>query len=248
MNELKAVELLKIQRELLEIPRGTERFESYLKILTGGKNDLNLPIASFNPMSKEHVGVVLDQLVVYKAESLLAETVNTFNRDHPKLIWPFKVGLVVVDDVKGGWTCRETIELGRLTSISGEMKRNWLTVLWWCSDNVDIHTLRKSMTSQIFKLLYIHKNGPIKTLGDLVNLEAKAQKISSDQSETKDAPWMEKFFKFLSSSDTPTMISAFFGDPAAEKLGYTKLGFPKDAGIIFSRTLNTQDSQRNEIV
>ncbi|MGE3758619.1 MAG: hypothetical protein AB7H97_12725 [Pseudobdellovibrionaceae bacterium] len=232
---LQLVEILKIQKELLSLPRSKERFDVYLKTMTGGTDDLMIPIGSFNPMSKEHVSSVIDQLTELRAEAILASVLRDFNSKELGFKEDFKVALVVVDDVKGGWTCRESIELERLTKISEELKRKWITVLWWCGDSCTPELIRREMVSQTFKSLQILQKGPIKTLKNWVELEAQAMRAARVELESKNYEWLPKFKSLLSLSDVPTLISAIFGDAAAEKLGYEKLGFPKDAGKLVAQ-------------
>lgn len=46
---------LEVLRRLLDLPRGMDRLRADLAELAGGTDDLSLPIASFDPMSREHV-------------------------------------------------------------------------------------------------------------------------------------------------------------------------------------------------
>jgi hypothetical protein len=234
---LSAVEILKTQAELLTLPKGKERFDAYLAAMTGGTNDLVIPIGSFNPMSKDHVSLVVDRLVELNAERIVAEVVADLNSKFPNFQDAIKVGLVVVDDVKGGWTCRETIELERTTGVSGELKRHWISVLWWCSDDCTEDAVRLAATTQIFKAMEILNHGPVQTLGDWVDLEAQAMRLARVTPSPAEHDWFNKFKSFTSAQDTPTLVSAIYGDPAAEKLGYIPLGFPTDAGSIFAKSL-----------
>lgn len=223
---LQSVPLLKTQQELLLLPKSQERFDAYLQAMTGGTDDILIPIGAFNPMAKEHVAGVIDHLLKHRAEEMLTSVLEDFKNCTEDL----RVGLVVVDDVMGGWTCRETIELERLTAVSGELKRKWVTVFWWCGDPCTPEAIRREMVAQIFKSLAIVRGGPVQTLRELVELEAQAMQAAGEEQQAEDYEWLPKFESLLSTSDVPTLISAFYGDAAAEKLGYEKLGFPRDAG------------------
>src|SRR4051812_29048824 len=49
------VPLLAVQRELYDLPRGMDRFRKYLGVMTGGTDDIVLPLGGMNPMGKHHV-------------------------------------------------------------------------------------------------------------------------------------------------------------------------------------------------
>lgn len=95
--------LLTPQLGLYRLPRGPERFEAYVKLLTGPGDTLALPLAAINPMAKAHVVKTLEQLLELDAETLAAEAVVQANA-RLELSTLIKIGLVVVDDVAGGWT------------------------------------------------------------------------------------------------------------------------------------------------
>ena len=53
------VPLLKIQRDLYDLPRNMERFKAYIATMTDPvTNDLKYPLVLMNPMGKEHVPVL----------------------------------------------------------------------------------------------------------------------------------------------------------------------------------------------
>lgn len=227
---LQPYELLKTQWQLLELPKSRERFDAYLTALTGDADDLLIPISSFNPMSKEHVKGVVARLIDFNAEQILVNTLNDFNSTALSLSGDYKVGLVVADDLKGGWTCRETIEFNRLMTTSEELKRKWITVLWWSADQCTPEAIRCAIIDQTCKSLAILQVGPPKTLKDLVELEAQAQTACGARPDYKVYSWMAQFESLMSSQEVPILISAFYGDLSAEKLGYSPLGFPSHAG------------------
>lgn len=224
---LTALPLLQIQKDLLQIPRGTARFQKYLQVLTAGTQDIVTPIMSFNPMSKDHVESVLDQLLAVNAESILVEILDKFGSASET----FNVGWVVIDDIKGGWTCRETIEMNRIMAVPAEMERGWLTVPWWCSDLIT--DLRLHAMTEIFRSLEVYRKGPRKTLGEIVDLEKRSAEFAGFKWRPPQFPWSKKFESHFSATDLPTIIAVYYGDSVAEKLGYIPLGFPNRAGSIW---------------
>ncbi len=50
MLSIALMPLLEVQRQLYDIPLGSERFRAYLQTLTGGTGEMVLPLALMNPM------------------------------------------------------------------------------------------------------------------------------------------------------------------------------------------------------
>src|SRR5690242_1109074 len=102
--KLSFLPLLQIQRDLYAMPRGRERFNEYIKTMTDRETgDLVLPLVAMNPMGREHVAALIDEYIALGAEKIaqdaIASVTGEFARD-------YKVGVVVSDDLKGGWTNR----------------------------------------------------------------------------------------------------------------------------------------------
>lgn len=66
--KLNHVPLLRLQRELLDLPRGPRRFRRDIDLITGGGNELLLRLAYVNPMARAHVAEALDALLVMDAD------------------------------------------------------------------------------------------------------------------------------------------------------------------------------------
>jgi hypothetical protein len=66
--QLEHLPLLHHHREIYSLPRGRERFRRYLATLTGGGNDLVLPLGAMNPMGKEHMLRAVDAWLSAGAE------------------------------------------------------------------------------------------------------------------------------------------------------------------------------------
>src|SRR5262245_46238917 len=124
---LTLVPMLAVQRELYELPRGHARFRKYLAVMTGGTDDIVLPLQAMNPMGKEHVARTLDALIAVGAEHSAADAIADVEQRLGHVTLPLRVGIVITDDVGGGWTNRELIEAQRLRSVpEATLKRGWL--------------------------------------------------------------------------------------------------------------------------
>src|SRR2546421_10773414 len=64
------VPVLRILRDLYVQPRGMQRFQKYVATLTGGTQDVVLPIGVANPMAKEHAVAKIDELLALGAETI----------------------------------------------------------------------------------------------------------------------------------------------------------------------------------
>ena len=71
---LEYLPLLKVQRDLYDLPRGIERFREYIQTMTGGGDELKLPLVAMNPMGKGHLPPFLDHLLAIDALRCCAST------------------------------------------------------------------------------------------------------------------------------------------------------------------------------
>jgi hypothetical protein len=69
--KLEYVPLLKVQRDLYDIPRGFERFREYIRTMTEpGSGELKVPLVAMNPMGKDHLPPFLDHLLAIDADGV----------------------------------------------------------------------------------------------------------------------------------------------------------------------------------
>jgi len=132
---LEYVPLLQIQRDLYRLPRGFERFRAYLQTMIDPETrDLSLPpLVAMNPLGKDHVPAVLDQLLVFDADGVAARAIAEAATKLSHLPGGFKIGLAIADDLKGGWTNRYASEFSARFEIKPILKRGWLTgILMTC--------------------------------------------------------------------------------------------------------------------
>jgi hypothetical protein len=101
------IPLLPIQRDLQALPRNLQRFRRYLRTISPDSANLELPsLVAANPMAKEHVTALLDALLALDADGVAAQAVAEAVAHLADEPGDFKVALVVVDDLMGGWTNR----------------------------------------------------------------------------------------------------------------------------------------------
>ena len=80
---LEFVPLLRLQREIYEIPRGRERFLEYLRVMRNDRrDDIRLPpLVAMNPMAKDHAKTLLDTFLALDADGIAARAVEEASLD-----------------------------------------------------------------------------------------------------------------------------------------------------------------------
>lgn len=123
------VPLLQVQRDLYSLPRGPERFSAYLKTMVNSDGtDVRLPpLVAMNPMAKEHIPALLDALLALDAEGTAGRTCAEAASQLATAPGNFKLGLVVADDLLGGWTNRYASEFFHRFEGPSGYKRGWMS-------------------------------------------------------------------------------------------------------------------------
>jgi hypothetical protein len=230
------VPLLKIQRDLYDLPRDMTRFRAYIATMTDpATNDLKYPLVAMNPMGKEHVPALLDQWIALDAEELARRAVDEASQQLKDVPGEFQVGLVISDDLKGGWTNRYTYEFGHRFGSKPFHRRGWLTAMLWTSDSPAVSVPRDEAAMTVFRAAHIERHGYAKTLREMLAQEGYAAANAGCTAPSLDADDLaytrEVMARHLDATDQPTLIACLFGDEAAETLGYPRLGFSPRAGL-----------------
>lgn len=240
---IRHVPLLHVQRELQGMPRDMARFRQYLRVmLNEDGSDLEYPpLGLMNPMGREHVTALLDDLLTFDAEGLAARTLAEAEAELVKEPGEFRASLVVVDDLKGGWTNRYACEYGlrRLvppTELTPrQAKRFWITAVLWSSEEASERRVQEALRTAVYRVAYVQRHGVARTLRDLLAQEGAVMAragctgpvLADDEVEytrTVLAP-------FLDAEDMRTSIECLFGDEAAASLGFTPRGLSPWAGL-----------------
>lgn len=239
MMTLEYIPLLQLQRDLYSIPRGQERFRSYLNTMIEPETgDMKLPLAGMNPMGKDHVAALLDQYLSLDADGAAANAVSLVIPALRHLEGSFKVTLVLTDDAKGGWTDRYTTEFSHRFEIKPLFRRGWLTGILWASEAASVELACQEAQSAVYRGAFIQQHGYAHTLGEMLAQEgwvmAKAG-CTGPALDTDDLEYTrEVITPFLDSRDHPTIMACLFGDEAARSLGYRSQGLSSRAGLALS--------------
>ena len=233
---LEYVPLLQMYRDVQALPRNFARFEEYLRtVLNDDRSDVEfLPLLAANPMGKEHVLALLDQLLAMDADGIGAQAAKGASAETADVPGEYKASLVLVDDLKGGWTNRWSYEYD-LRRPAPDAKRFWVTGYLWTSEPASQRGVREAMLIAVQRTAYVKRFGPARTLRQIMIQEGEVMKRAGCTSpilEPDDLEYTRKVLApFLDADDMRTVIECLFGDPAARSLGFTPRGLSHWAGI-----------------
>jgi hypothetical protein len=186
-------------------------------------------------MGKEHVPALLDEYIRLDADGVAARAVSLVTQDTSASQRAFKVGLVIADDLKGGWTNRYASEFTYRFETRAFHKRGWLVGILWTSEAPSAATARNEALSAVYRAIYLEDHGPARTLRERLAQEGFAMAMAGCSGPTLAdddlAYTREVVTPFLNAVDQPTLMACIFGDKAARVLGYRPQGLTERAGL-----------------
>lgn len=232
---LEYVPLLKVQRDLYDLPRGFERFREYLQTMTGGSDELKLPLVAMNPMGKDHLPPFLDHLLAIDADGVGARALADAAAALVDEPGDYRACLVVSDDLKGGWTNRYASEFSYRFEQRAMYRRAWLPAILWTSESYDATLVREEVQQCVYRVVHVQRHGPPSTLGEMLAQEGYAIRGAGStvpRLENDDLSYTREVLReYMGATDRATLIAALFGDAAARELGYEPLGLSPRAGL-----------------
>jgi hypothetical protein len=236
---LQFLPLLQIQRDLYGLPRGMERFREYIRTMTDAETgDMALPLVAMNPMGKDHVPALIDEYLALRAEDIAAEALAEARARAVALqtsSTAYRAGLVVSDDLKGGWTNRWASEYSHRMESRPFLKRGFITGILWTSEPVSAVVVRDALLTAIYRAEYLQAHPAPKTLGDMLEQEgfamARAGSVSPALDEEDLAYTRAVIAPHRGATDRATLIACLYGDAAANALGYPPQGLSERAGL-----------------
>jgi hypothetical protein len=250
--KLEFVPLLQIQRDLYSIPRGQERFHAYLETVLNQEASVVelLPLVVMNPMGKDHLPALLDQLIALDVEGMADQMIREASEQLPDSPGEFKVGLVLADDRQGGWTNRYATEFTARFETQQSLKRGWLSALLWSSEDPSLQRVREAILTTVYRAAYIQQHGIAQTLGEMVAQEGYAMARAgclTPQLEPEDLAYSYEIIAphFLT-QEFPMIMVCLFGDQAARSLGYKPQGLSESAGLALALHQARHHSSRSQ--
>jgi hypothetical protein len=211
-----------------------ERFREYIRTMVGGTDDISLPLTAMNPMAREHVPARLDQWIALGAEDIAAQAAREAESRLAFVDGSFRTGLVISDDVRGGWTNRYTSDASGRFEGDALLRRGWITTILWASEEPERGRLRAAVLGSVYRALHFRRHGRPKTLKEMMTQEGRAALFAGmkPQLSPEDLVRARAVLRpHLDAQDYPTCFAALYGDAAAGQLGYTPLGVPALAGF-----------------
>jgi hypothetical protein len=230
--------LLEKQRELYKVPLGQERFDAYIKLTVGDATkteDIGLPpLIWVNPMAKTQALEYLDTLLSLGAEDIAYHAMQEAQQKLD-IKESFKVSVVLMDDLKGGWTNRYLNEARDYLEAADAVKTyGWITVPCWTGDEPSGLAVKQNVLAYIFRTLYVLEQGKAGTLQDVLKQEGLTQKFAGFKQwlEPDDLDYSrEVIAPHLDTKHYPTQFACLFGDEAAKAVGYSAMGLSARAGF-----------------
>lgn len=237
--QIEHVPLLQMQRNLYQIPRGAERFSAYLRLIVNEtKDDVRLPpLVALNPMAKDHVARLIDELLALDAEEVARQAVANAALQYADLSNQFSIGLVIADDRGGGWTNRYASEFSLITGESGSspFRNAWLAGVLWSSEPASVERVRETVQMTVHRTAYIQRHGQAVTLRDFMAQEGDAMYRSGCVAPALDREDLEYTRQLLTphldDANTRTIMECLYGDEAGRTLGFTPQGLSARAGL-----------------
>ena len=243
--ELTFVPLLGVQRELYAMPRGMERFREYIRTMTDAETgDLALPLVAMNPMGKDHVPALIDDYLALGAEAIGESALRSAfapglthspGASADRTAQAYRVGLVVSDDLKGGWTNRWASEFSHRIESAAITKRGWLVGILWTSEPASAQNVRDAVLTSIYRAEYLETRAAPQSLGEMLDQEGYAMAragCTTPQLDDDDLAYTRSVIApHLGATDRATVMACLFGDPAAKALGYEPQGLSERAGL-----------------
>jgi hypothetical protein len=118
-----------------------DRFASYMKLVqTPDQEDMERPLAFFNPMAKEHILEKLAEMRKQDFDEKLEKLCKLYSTNGKQIDFYFNLA----DDIGGGWTTREsTYDLS--LKISPYLKRNCGVVIFYASEEITPKLIQERM-------------------------------------------------------------------------------------------------------
>lgn len=241
----KLLPLLERMESFYELPRDRQRFDTYLDMLIGpDRQDIVLPIASFNPMGKGLVLEKIKELRALEAEGLIASAIENVNANWAALTNDiYTVALNLVDDIGGAWSNKYTTDYTSKFDHGGMVKRHFCLPVFFTSEAYHSELILQRAQEYLYRTIHWLHLGKPETLQQHLDQEIFVQRqLGLSKPNTmgvEEARIMEDLLAKHGAGNTDynTIFNFFYGDAACELLNYPSYGVPVMAGFRFAALL-----------
>ena len=230
--------LLDRMEEFYLLPRNRQRFETYLEMMLGpDREDIVLPIASFNPMGRDLVLGKIRELRAINAEGVAAVAIDAVNTALEEMSGPtIHLALNLVDDVGGSWSNRYTTDYTSKFDFGGTFKRNFCLPYFWTSESYTKDSIRRRCLEYLYRSVSWLKVGKPETLGQHLEQEIFVQKhlqqhhgFSTNTSMSAEVDALAQ--THFEDTNYSFIFNFFYGDSACKGLNYPTNGIKEQAGF-----------------
>lgn len=233
--QLQLIHLFQQQRDLYEMPRNMERFRAYIQQMTGGTDDIVLPIVGMNPMGKDKAMAAYDALLRIRAETIAEEALVEARQRLSHVPGKLQVALVVLDDAQGAWSWPDQNEESAYLS-DASAKRNFATAHFYSSQApFTPQIVREGVMAAVYHIAWIQVHGVPRTLADVLRLVGTRDHFAAIR-PTLPSGALVAARRIIAAhlrapAKSPAAFACMFGDEAANKWGLARLGLPVRAGF-----------------
>ncbi len=238
---LQFVPTLEKLRDLYSLPIGRERFAAYIAMTIDGATrtkDVSVPpLVAANPMAKQHALEAVENWLALGAnehavaliEKLNAELKNSGPQQE------LKIGLSLLDDLKGGWTHRYLTDAAmRFPESQPADPAPWITVPLWATEPRSLVRLEQNILEAVYRAVHMAEFGLAKTLRQMLSQEGFVQsKSGATQNFLADELQytQDVIAPHLDTNHKPIWFACMYGDEAATACGYPTFGLSQNAGF-----------------
>ena len=230
-------------RRIYQMPRDMGRFREYLATMTDATQDdlAYPPLVLINPMAHEHLLEYVESLIASRADEIVQSAISECSAEVQDIPDSFSMSLVVMDDLKGGWTNRYSYELnGRRMPNPRDLPprqraRFWITGVLWSSEPPQAVAVRRAALQSIYRTYYVLKHGPARTLEEILRQDGWVMRKAGYEFPPLDSASRSRTREVIElcadCDDVGTLVECLFGAEAAKTLGYSGWGLAPWAGI-----------------
>jgi hypothetical protein len=235
------VPTLQIMRDLYTMPRDQSRFDAYLQAVIGGAQktaDVALPpLIAANPMAREHMLEFVEAWMTRGADQHAAQTLEDANRKlgHVLPEHAVKLGLVAMDDLRGGWTNRFLSDVPLRFNLTFLPEGTpWATVPLWVSEPVSLENLGRTILETVYRVAYVHLYPKARTLSEMMHQEGFSSAFAGQKPrpDAEELDYTRMVIEPLRDTlDYPVQFACLYGDEAATSVGYAPQRLSERAGL-----------------